>query len=89
MLGARVTYSSCVKRARAGEPGGCCLPWQMAGNGGCFPNGRGYSTLAMDQPSSALFSEEEEATAAAHVQVSDAKDAGALFVLESKGKSRE
>lgn len=53
----------------------------MAENVGCFPNGRGYSTLSMDQTSS-LFSTLEGAS---DVEVS-AKDAGALFVLESKGK---
>ncbi|KAG0581910.1 hypothetical protein M758_3G019500 [Ceratodon purpureus] len=51
----------------------------MAGNGGCIPNGRGYSTLAMD--SNALMSSTDEVS---DVE-SEAKDAGALFVLESKG----
>lgn len=53
----------------------------MAGDnngGGCFPNGRGYSTLAMDQPSSAADEADMEVSP-------DHKDAGALFVLESKG----
>lgn len=50
----------------------------MAGNEGCMPNGRGYSTLAMDH--NALFSSADEVS-----DVDEAKGAGALFVLESKG----
>jgi len=56
----------------------------MAGNGGCFPHGRGYSTLAMDQPSP-LFSAAEEASDVDVVGKDAGEDAGALFVLESKG----
>jgi hypothetical protein len=45
-----------------------------AGDGGCLPSGRGYSSLSTDH----------NADEASDVEV-DAKDAGALFVLESKG----
>lgn len=51
----------------------------MGGDEGCVPNGRGYSTISMDQ--SALFSSGDDVSDVD----GDAKDAGALFVLESKG----
>ena len=51
----------------------------MAGGGGCLPTVREYSPLTMDQND--LFSGVDEAGG----EVGDPKDAGALFVLESKG----